>query len=216
MDALDRGATFRFPQVLSDLINALNTTASRAIGGVSPKELIDNSPGAVEQMRRRTKPSMFWSAKKRRSFFQKVNRHIIAEPGQYVRITTSRSTFEKLSQRKHSKLEMFKVRKVRFPVPADGTHYSMYQLEDSDGELIAGLFRTSEIIPVAAHFSPSNPAFRFHIVQWEEMAAGAAGSNRMIWVQYAGMYMGGREEVPIQTRLEKKRRRRRSRRSKAG
>jgi hypothetical protein len=197
MDALGHGSPpFDFPTVLSDMTDGLNNTSSRVIGGVTPKELIDDTPGAVEQMRRKTKPHLFWSATDRKAFFRKVNQHIIADVGQYVRITTAGSTFEKMSQRKHSKLELFTVTRVRFPIPEDGTHYSMYQLEDSDKEPIAGLFRTSEIIPVPSRLSPSNPSFRYHIIQWKnepKSSGGGSGSgrgigNRMVWVQYAGQY----------------------------
>lgn len=181
MDSLQVGDPFDLSRVLADMTNVLNNTSSRSIGGVSPNELVQNNHVAIDTMRRAVKPHLYWTAQDRELFFKKVESHIIADPGQYVRITSASSTFEKLSQRKYSNREMFQVRRVRFPIPADGTLYSMYLLEDSNHETIAGFFRTSEIIPVPNKLSPHNPAFRYHIIDWKrEQQAG------MVSVQYAG------------------------------
>jgi hypothetical protein len=181
MDSLQVGAAFDLPQVLSEMTATLNRTSSTSIGGVSPSELVAHDQAAVAKMRRATKPHLYWSSADRATFFRLVDRHIIAEPGQYVRVTAASSTFGKLLQRKYSKRELFQVSRVRFPIPASGTVYSMYLLEDSRHDVIAGLFKTSEIIPVANKYSPLNPAFRYHIT-----ALRAAPQRGMVMAQYAG------------------------------
>lgn len=182
LDALQIGHPFDLKVVLHDMTTVLNETASRSIGGVSPMELVKNNQVAVSKMRRATKPYLYWNDTDRAAFFRLVNRHIIAEPGQFVRVTSARTTFEKMSQRKHSKRELFQVHRVRFPIPENGTVYSMYQLKDSNQNIISGFFRTSEIIPLSIKLSPKKPSFRFHILKWKK-----AKQPGMIWVQYAGM-----------------------------
>lgn len=177
------GDEIDFPKVLLELTNSLNQTSTRALGGVSPDELVKNNYDAIDKMRRSTRPSLYWNQNQRVAFFKRVERRIVASPGDYVRITTRAKRFEKLAQRKFSNKELFTVDHVRFPTPSMGTVYSMYRLRDSNQEVLSGMFLTSQIIRVLDRFSPKNPSYRFTVSEWQKST-----TPGMYWVSYEGKH----------------------------
>lgn len=185
IDASRPGQKRDFDTILQEIAKTLNNMHSRILGDVTPNQLREFKHEAVEKMRKKMEPHLYWSTKERKAFYRIVESKIIARIGQFARITSGSKTFQKLQQRKYNKLELFIVRNIKFPIPSSGSYYSMYKLRDLNGEVIEGYFKTSEIVPVPIKSSPHNSNYKFTVKSWKRTK-----QRGIFKVHYAGNILG--------------------------
>lgn len=168
LDSKKFGEKIDFPSLLTSICNTLNNTATRALGNVTPNEILRSDFRATNALRRKMDEHLYWTNRERAQFYEQVRRRLIARIGQYTRITAAKANyFQKEHARRSSRLELFIVHRIKLPIPSFKTTFSMYQLRDLNGEIIVGFFKTSEIIPVADKESPFNKNYRFTVVDWK-------------------------------------------------
>jgi hypothetical protein len=125
-----------------------------------------------------------FSWEEREKFFtQAVKSYPWLRENVWVRITaTGKNLFDKNSKRPSNKLELFRVRRIRWPSIENKTLHPYVQLVDFDGNVIRGEFRASEIIdsggknPKAKNFSGTASFI------------GKKAEESKYRVQFAGMY----------------------------
>ena len=168
IDSRKVGDKIDFPALLESICATLNDTASRVLADATPNQIRKSELGATNRLREKTQGHLYWSEQQRVEFYQAVKRKLVARIGQYTRITAGKAgAFQKQHDRRSSKLELFIVHRIKLPIPAFGSTYSMYALRDLNDEVIRGYFKTSEIIPVPDSESPFNKGYRYTVVDWE-------------------------------------------------
>ena len=185
IDSRKLGEKIDFPSLLESICETLNDTATRVLADATPNQIRKSDFVATNRLREKTQAHLYWSDRERVDFYERVKRRLVARIGQYTRITTSKANaFQKQHDRRSSKLELFIVHRIKLPIPAFGSTYSMYSLRDLNDEIIRGYFKTSEIIPVPDGESPFNKAYRYTVVDWER-----DGTKRGFYnVQLAGKW----------------------------
>lgn len=168
VDSKKFGQNFNFGTLLQQICKTLNATEIRTIGNVTPADLRAFKIQAVNKMRQKTQKHLMQSEGERKEFYRRVKDKLIGRIGQFVRVTSSKAqVFEKLHQRKYSRLELFIIHGIKLPTPASNTPYSMYKLRDLNGEIIKGFFKTSEIIPLQDQHTPHRKSYRFTVTEWK-------------------------------------------------
>jgi hypothetical protein len=122
-----------------------NKTPNVQLGRATPYDLRARNPEAVK-LYDSVRPQFDW--KDRQAFFlRSVKKFSWLKPGVWVRVANlGAKTFEKISARPANKLEIFRVRYVRWPSIENRSLYPYVALSDALGREIEGMFRSNEIL----------------------------------------------------------------------